>query len=166
MATYERVFESSHKRGRRSILPKPVDAQFCRHSFEFGNGQGRREQGGVSGPDLSGGSETGAALVWEWQLVARTCSLRCFLSRTLFEDERTHSEEGRTGEFVKGFGCRPFAGACHRVEMGPAFETLQGRKPRVGRAPSPLRARGILAPLGSFLDRLERRSKTMLKDAA
>jgi len=33
MATYERVFESSHKRGRRGIFPKPVDAQFCRHSF-------------------------------------------------------------------------------------------------------------------------------------
>ena len=37
--------------------------------------------------------------------------------------------------FVKVFGCRPFAEACRRAETGPAFENLQGRKPRVGRAP-------------------------------
>jgi len=36
---------------------------------------------------------------------------------------------------VKVFGCRPFAEACRRAETGPAFENLQGRKPRVGRAP-------------------------------
>ena len=36
---------------------------------------------------------------------------------------------------VKVFGCRPFTDACRRAETGPAFENLQGRKPRVGRAP-------------------------------
>jgi len=37
---------------------------------------------------------------------------------------------------VKVFGCQPFAEACRRAETGPAFENLQGRKPRVGRAPT------------------------------
>src|SRR5208337_1100248 len=37
--------------------------------------------------------------------------------------------------YVKVFGCRPFTEACRRAETGPAFENLQGRKPRVGRAP-------------------------------
>jgi hypothetical protein len=37
--------------------------------------------------------------------------------------------------YVKVFGCRPFAEACRRAETGPAFENLQGRKQRVGRAP-------------------------------
>ena len=36
---------------------------------------------------------------------------------------------------VKVFGCRPFTDTCRRAETGPAFENLQGRKPRVGRAP-------------------------------
>jgi hypothetical protein len=35
---------------------------------------------------------------------------------------------------VKVFGCRPFTGVYRRAEAGPAFENLQGRKPRVGRA--------------------------------
>jgi hypothetical protein len=34
----------------------------------------------------------------EYRFMARACGLRCLLSRTLFEIERTHSEEGRTGE--------------------------------------------------------------------
>jgi len=36
--------------------------------------------------------------------------------------------------YVKVFGCRPFTGVYRRAEAGPAFENLQGRKPRVGRA--------------------------------
>ena len=36
---------------------------------------------------------------------------------------------------VKDFGCRSFPGACRRATLGPASETLQRRKPRVGRAP-------------------------------
>jgi len=36
---------------------------------------------------------------------------------------------------VKVFGCRPFTDTYRRAETGPAFENLQGRKPRVGRAP-------------------------------
>jgi hypothetical protein len=37
-------------------------------------------------------------------------------------------------EVVKDFGCRPRTEAFRRAETGPAFENLQGRKPRVGRA--------------------------------
>ena len=37
---------------------------------------------------------------------------------------------------VKVFGCRPFTDTYRRAETGPAFENLQGRKPRVGRAPT------------------------------
>ena len=44
------------------------------------------------------------------------------------------SHHGMSG-YVKIFGCRPFTEACRRAETGPAFENLQGRKPRVGRAP-------------------------------
>ncbi len=33
---------------------------------------------------------------------------------------------------VKGFGCRPLAGTVVRA-VGPAFESLPRRKPRVGR---------------------------------
>ena len=36
---------------------------------------------------------------------------------------------------VKGFGCRLFPDACRRAAPGPASESLQRRKPRVGRAP-------------------------------
>ena len=46
-----------------------------------------------------------------------------------------HKRRLRGPLFVKVFGCRPFAEACRRAETGPAFENLQGRKPRVGRAP-------------------------------
>jgi hypothetical protein len=35
---------------------------------------------------------------------------------------------------VKGFGCRPFPDACRGAAVGPASESLQRRKPRVGRA--------------------------------
>jgi hypothetical protein len=31
-------------------------------------------------------------------LLARTCGLRCFLSRALFEDKRPHSKQGWTGK--------------------------------------------------------------------
>src|SRR5208282_1676054 len=31
--------------------------------------------------------------------LGRTCGLRCFVPRTLFEDELTHSKQGWTGEF-------------------------------------------------------------------
>ena len=36
---------------------------------------------------------------------------------------------------MKGFGCRPFPNACRRATLGPASESLQRRKPRVGGAP-------------------------------
>ncbi len=38
-----------------------------------------------------------------------------------------------TSAVVKGFGCRPLPDACRRAALGPASETLQRRKPRVGR---------------------------------
>jgi hypothetical protein len=62
------------------------------------------------------------------------------LSRASRGSKPTHSNitiQGarHTSASVKVFGCRPFAEACRRAETGPAFENLQGRKPRVGRAP-------------------------------
>ena len=36
---------------------------------------------------------------------------------------------------MKGFGCRPFPDACRRAALGPASESLQRRKLRVGRVP-------------------------------
>ena len=45
------------------------------------------------------------------------------------------SFDGSTSAHVKGFGCRPFPDACRRAAPGPASESLQRRKPRVGRAP-------------------------------
>ena len=41
----------------------------------------------------------------------------------------------RRSASVRGFGCRPFPNACLRATLGPASESLQRRKPRVGRAP-------------------------------
>jgi hypothetical protein len=41
---------------------------------------------------------------------------------------------GLKSALVKNFGCRPFTDTCRRAKTGPAFESLQGGKPRVGRA--------------------------------
>ena len=54
------------------------------------------------------------------------------------QNRPTHNGPGRirapTSAVVKGFGCRPFPDACRRAALGPASESLQRRKPRVGRA--------------------------------
>ena len=83
----------------------------------------------------------------------------------------TNCEDSRRRRGVQVLHCLGFRMPAAQLRLswagrGPAFENLHCRKPRVGRAPSPPRAMGILAPLASVLDRLERRSKTILKDAA
>jgi hypothetical protein len=54
----------------------------------------------IFGASLASGLMTPADVTSKSPLLARTRSLRCFLSRTLFEDKRPHSNQGWTGKMT------------------------------------------------------------------
>jgi hypothetical protein len=62
--------------------------------------------------------------------------------------------------FVKGLGCRPVRDGSE-VAVGPAFESLQGRKPRDDEAPATLPRPMGISPDGEGLGEGLRRGSTV-----
>jgi len=73
-----------------------------------------------------------------WLGIKRPHRIRGWQGATLShksEFAETNNWRLTPGPSYEGFGCRPFPNACRRATLGPASESLQRRKPRVGRAP-------------------------------